>query len=79
MASARVRSWRLVHGQAVVDVVPIVQRNVGRLTARLPTDIQPPTVNRADPNAFPVMNVALSGKRPVAPDTARRMRLAAGG
>src|SRR5918911_240481 len=32
---------------------------------RLPTDIQPPTVNRADPNAFPVLNVALSGKRPL--------------
>ncbi|HEY3108944.1 MAG TPA: efflux RND transporter permease subunit, partial [Chloroflexota bacterium] len=45
--------------QAAIDA----QRNVGRLTARLPTDIQPPTVNRADPNAFPVMNVALSGRR----------------
>ena len=44
--------------QAAIDA----QRNVGRLTARLPTDIQPPTVNRADPNAFPVMNVALSGR-----------------
>src|SRR5579885_2896608 len=56
-------SLQLVEGadanQAAIDA----QRAIGRLQARLPADIQPPVVNRADPNAFPVMNLAISGKR----------------
>src|SRR2546422_498907 len=58
-------SLRLVEGadanQAAIDA----QRNLGRLTGRLPVDIQAPVVNRADINAFPIMNVAMSGRRPI--------------
>jgi HAE1 family hydrophobic/amphiphilic exporter-1 len=41
------------------------ERRLATIRGRLPTDIQPPTVNRADPNAFPIMNIALSGRRPI--------------
>ena len=56
-------SLQLVEGadanQAAIDA----QRSIGRLQSRLPTDITAPVVNKADPTAFPVMNVAISGKR----------------
>jgi HAE1 family hydrophobic/amphiphilic exporter-1 len=42
-----------------------VERRMAGIRGRLPSDINAPVVNRADPNAFPIMNVALSGRRPI--------------
>ena len=38
-----------------------VERRVSAIRNRLPQDAGDPRVNKADPNAFPVMNVALTG------------------
>src|SRR6185503_157847 len=38
-----------------------VERRVAAIRNRLPADAGDPRVNKADPNAFPVMNVALTG------------------
>ncbi len=38
-----------------------VERRVSSIRNRLPADAGDPRVNKADPNAFPVMNVALTG------------------
>ncbi|HEY3059856.1 MAG TPA: efflux RND transporter permease subunit [Chloroflexota bacterium] len=38
-----------------------VERRVSAIRNRLPADAGDPRVNKADPNAFPVMNVALTG------------------
>jgi HAE1 family hydrophobic/amphiphilic exporter-1 len=38
-----------------------VERRVSTIRNRLPADAGDPRVNKADPNAFPVMNVALTG------------------
>src|SRR5919201_1163183 len=38
-----------------------VERRVAPIRNRLPADAGDPRVNKADPNAFPVMNVALTG------------------
>ncbi len=38
-----------------------VERRVAAIRNRLPQDAGDPRVNKADPNAFPVMNVALTG------------------
>src|SRR5579884_2617224 len=59
-------SLQLVEGadanQAAIDA----QRAIGRIQARLPTDIQPPVVNKADPSASPILNIAIySATRPL--------------
>jgi HAE1 family hydrophobic/amphiphilic exporter-1 len=41
--------------QAAIDA----QRAIGRIQARLPSDIQPPIVNKADPSASPILNIAI--------------------
>src|SRR5919202_205360 len=38
-----------------------VERRVAAIRNRLPADAGDPRVNKADPNAFPVMNVAITG------------------
>src|SRR5262252_2664199 len=38
-----------------------VERRVASIRNRLPADAGDPRVNKADPNAFPIMNVALTG------------------
>ncbi|MBI3743346.1 MAG: efflux RND transporter permease subunit, partial [Chloroflexi bacterium] len=38
-----------------------VQRVLGSMASRLPPDITPPNVFKADINSFPIMNIALSG------------------
>lgn len=38
-----------------------VERRVARIRSRLPSDAGEPSVQKADPNEFPVMNVALTG------------------
>src|SRR5262245_43364372 len=63
-------------GRANINLPPVEDADARRVAVeadrrragirgRLPTDINPPVVNRADPNAFPIMNVALSGRRPI--------------
>lgn len=47
--------------KAAVDVA----RRVAAIRARLPADASEPTVNKADPNAFPIINVVLTGSRPL--------------
>jgi hydrophobic/amphiphilic exporter-1 (mainly G- bacteria), HAE1 family len=51
--------------QANVDSVAIdVERKVNAIRASLPSDILPPSIVRADINADPIMNLAVSGERP---------------
>jgi HAE1 family hydrophobic/amphiphilic exporter-1 len=38
-----------------------VGRRLAGIRRRLPTDASDPSVNKADPNAFPIMNIALTG------------------
>ncbi|MBI3976678.1 MAG: efflux RND transporter permease subunit [Chloroflexi bacterium] len=46
--------------RAAVDV----ERRLATLRAQLPADVTP-SVNRADPNAFPIMNISLTGALPM--------------
>jgi len=56
---------QLVEGADAQVAAIDAERRMSAIRGRLPTDIQPPTVNRADPNSFPIMNIALSGRRPI--------------
>ncbi len=47
--------------QGAVDV----ERKVASILGRLPSDASTPTVNKADPNSFPIMNVSLTGQLPL--------------
>ncbi len=47
--------------QGAVDV----ERKVASVLGRLPSDASTPTVNKADPNSFPIMNVSLTGQLPL--------------
>src|SRR5439155_8256635 len=38
-----------------------VQRRIAQIQSRLPTDILAPSIQKADPNQFPILNVALTG------------------
>jgi HAE1 family hydrophobic/amphiphilic exporter-1 len=44
---------------AAVDI----ERRVASARGRLPSDINPPTIFKADPQAFPILNVSFSGRR----------------
>lgn len=44
--------------KAAIDV----ERRVAGLRGRLPADASTPNVNKADPNAMPIMNIALTGR-----------------
>lgn len=41
-----------------------ISQAVSRISRQLPSDIQPPTITKANPNASPIMNLALSGGSP---------------
>ena len=41
-----------------------ISQAVNRIMSRLPSDIQAPTIFKADPNSSPIMNLALSGASP---------------
>ncbi len=56
---------QLVEGADAQAAAIDADRRMAAIRGRLPTDIGSPTVNRADPNSFPIMNVALSGQRPI--------------
>src|SRR5687768_6972480 len=55
---------QLVEDADASRVAVEAERRMAGIRGRLPTDAGQATVNRADPNAFPVMNVAVSGQRP---------------
>ncbi|TAK24085.1 MAG: efflux RND transporter permease subunit [Chloroflexota bacterium] len=55
---------QLVEGADANQTAVDVERRLAGIRGRLPTDAQSPVVNRADPNSFPIMNIALSGNRP---------------
>ena len=44
---------------AAVDI----ERRVASARGRLPADINPPSIFKADPNSFPILNVSFSGRR----------------
>ena len=58
-------SLQLVEGADAQAAAIDADRRMASIRGRLPTDIGSPSVNRADPNAFPIMNIALSGQRPI--------------
>src|SRR5439155_3762214 len=37
-----------------------VERRISRILSRLPIDITPPTIQKADPNESPILNIALT-------------------
>ncbi len=47
--------------KAAIDV----ERRLSGIRSRLPSDVNQPSVNRADPNAFPIMNISLAGTLPM--------------
>jgi HAE1 family hydrophobic/amphiphilic exporter-1 len=55
---------QLVEDADASRVAVEAERRMAGIRGRLPSDVGQPVVNRADPNAFPVMNVAVSGQRP---------------
>src|SRR5581483_7536796 len=58
--SARIQI-QLVEG-ADPDLAALdVERRISRILSKLPTDITAPTIQKADPNSFPIMNVAFTG------------------
>ncbi|MBI2941821.1 MAG: efflux RND transporter permease subunit [Chloroflexi bacterium] len=59
-------SFQLAEGADADRTAIEAERRLAGLRGRLPAEISPPTVNRADPNAFPILNIVLSGRRSVA-------------
>ncbi|MBI2887415.1 MAG: efflux RND transporter permease subunit [Chloroflexi bacterium] len=53
---------QLVEGTDVDKALIEVQRRVAAVRPQLPRDISDPRVGKFDPNAFPVMNLALTGE-----------------
>lgn len=56
---------QLVEGADADKAAIDVERRVAAIRSRLPQDVDAPTVNKADPNAWPIMNIAISGPRPL--------------
>jgi hydrophobic/amphiphilic exporter-1 (mainly G- bacteria), HAE1 family len=56
---------QLVEGTDTNIATQDIERRLAAIRSRLPDDASAPTVRKADTAAFPVMNVALSGKRPL--------------
>src|SRR5919199_1785808 len=52
---------QLADGTDATQAALEVERRVAGIRNRLPADAGDPRVNKADPNAFPIMNVALTG------------------
>jgi HAE1 family hydrophobic/amphiphilic exporter-1 len=57
-------SVQLVDGTDPTQASLEVERRVNAIRARLPSDAGDPRVNKADPNAQPIMSVALTGGKP---------------
>lgn len=55
----------LVEGANADKVAVDVQNRLGSIRSRLPADASAPSVNRADPNSQPIMNISLTGPQPV--------------
>jgi HAE1 family hydrophobic/amphiphilic exporter-1 len=51
-------------GVDVTTAANEVAQEVNRVQGQLPAGIQPPTILQANPNAFPIMNVAITGNMP---------------
>ncbi|MCL6649636.1 MAG: efflux RND transporter permease subunit [Chloroflexi bacterium] len=58
-------SAQLAEGVDADKTAVEIERRVAAIRGRLPADAGIPVVNRADPNAFPVMNIAVTGNRPL--------------
>lgn len=56
---------RFVEGADTNAAALDVERRLAAIRARLPEDANAPTVRKADSTSFPVMNIALSGQRPL--------------
>ncbi len=54
---------RFVEGVDTNQAAMDVERRLSSIRRRLPTDMEAPQVTKADQNAWPVMNIALSGDR----------------
>src|SRR5262249_52930758 len=63
---ASVITVQLVEGTDSNQAAQDVERRLAAIRNRLPDDAQAPVVRKADTQAFPVMNVAMSGSRPLA-------------
>src|SRR5256885_8556302 len=55
---------QLVDGTDPTQAALEVERRVNAIRSRLPADASDPRVNKADPNAQPIMEVALTGGKP---------------
>ncbi len=58
-------SLQLAEGADVNAAAIEANQRIGALRARLPADIGTISVNKADPNASPIINIAVTGKRPL--------------
>ncbi|MBI4319669.1 MAG: efflux RND transporter permease subunit [Chloroflexi bacterium] len=56
---------QLVEGADANQSAVDIERRLAAIRSRLPVDAGVPTVNKADPNSFPVMNVSLNGPLPI--------------
>ena len=57
---------RFVEGTDTNQAAMDVERRISAIRRRLPTDIEAPQVTKADQNAWPIMNVAVSSNRSLA-------------
>ena len=57
---------RFVEGTDTNQAAMDVERRISSIRRRLPEDIDAPQVTKADQNAWPIMNVAVSSNRPLA-------------
>lgn len=57
---------RFVEGTDTNQAAMDVERRISSIRRRLPTDIDAPQVTKADQNAWPIMNIAVSSNRPLA-------------
>ncbi|MBI3965881.1 MAG: efflux RND transporter permease subunit [Chloroflexi bacterium] len=55
---------RLVEGSDADKAAIDVERRVAAVRSRLPEDVSAPSVNKADPQAQPILNIVLTGRRP---------------
>jgi HAE1 family hydrophobic/amphiphilic exporter-1 len=58
-------SVQLAEGVDADKAAVEIERRVASIRGRLPADAGAPVVNRADPNAFPIMNIAVTSGRPL--------------
>src|SRR5262249_39437641 len=56
---------QLVEGADADQTAVQADRRMAAIRSRLPTDIGTISVNKADPNASPILNLAVTGRRPL--------------